>query len=215
MPSANSGPMSTYASVGKRALDIILVLLLLPLAIPVGLLIATAILLTDGGNVLYRAPRVGARGGDFSIVKFRTMVRNSDVVLRELREAYPQMDAEFEDSVKLRRDPRITRLGRVLRRTSLDELPQLLNVLKGDMSLVGPRPVTRREWERFYGNQAEFVFRSRPGLTGYWQVSGRSLLPYRQRINLDLAYAERCGFATDLSILVRTIPTVLRGHGAF
>ena len=200
---------------GKRVLDVVLVLLMLPIAIPVGLLITLVILITDGGPILYRASRIGAAGDDFSIIKFRTMVRNSDAALQELRDAEPHVDREFAEAIKLRSDPRVTRLGNVLRRTSLDELPQLFNVLKGEMSLVGPRPVTRHEWDRFYGEQAPFIFRSRPGLTGVWQVSGRSLLPYRQRIKLDLAYAQDCRLTTDLSILVRTIPTVLRGHGAF
>jgi lipopolysaccharide/colanic/teichoic acid biosynthesis glycosyltransferase len=201
--------------VGKRVLDVVLVVLMLPLAVPIGLLIALAVLITTGRPVLYRSPRIGADGSDFSIIKFRTMVRNSEIVLEKLREEYPHVDHEFAESVKLRRDPRVTRLGAVLRRSSLDELPQLLNVLKGQMSLVGPRPVTRHEWDSFYGDQAEFIFRSKPGLTGVWQVSGRSLLPYRQRIKLDLAYANDCRLTTDVRILVRTIPTVLRGHGAF
>jgi lipopolysaccharide/colanic/teichoic acid biosynthesis glycosyltransferase len=209
------GGASAYRNVGKRVLDIALVVLMLPLAVPVGLLLALAILVTDGGPILYRASRIGADGLDFSIIKFRTMVRDSDERLIELRETNARADAEFAESAKLRRDPRVTRLGSVLRRSSLDELPQLLNVLKGEMSLVGPRPVTRHEWDRFYGEQAPFIFRSRPGLTGVWQVSGRSLLPYRQRIKLDLAYANNCRLGTDLGILVRTIPTVLRGHGAF
>ena len=200
---------------GKRVLDVVLVLLMLPIAIPVGLLITLAILITDGGPILYRATRIGADGDDFHIIKFRTMIRGSEAKLAELREAQPQVDHEYAESIKLRNDPRVTRLGAVLRRTSLDELPQLLNVLKGEMSLVGPRPVTRHEWDRFYGEQAPFIFRSRPGLTGVWQVSGRSLLPYRQRIKLDLAYANDCRLTTDVRILVRTIPTVLRGHGAF
>jgi lipopolysaccharide/colanic/teichoic acid biosynthesis glycosyltransferase len=209
------GGASAYLTVGKRVLDVVLVLLMLPIAIPVGLLITLVILVTDGGPILYRASRIGAAGEDFSIIKFRTMVRNSDAALQELRDAEPQIDREYAESIKLRSDPRVTRLGSVLRRTSLDELPQLFNVLKGEMSLVGPRPVTRHEWDRFYGDQAHFIFRSPPGLTGVWQVSGRSLLPYRQRIKLDMAYAQDCRLTTDLGILVRTIPTVLRGHGAF
>jgi lipopolysaccharide/colanic/teichoic acid biosynthesis glycosyltransferase len=209
------GGASAYLSVGKRVLDVVLVLLMLPIAIPVGLLITLAILVTDRGPILYRASRIGAAGEDFSIIKFRTMVRNSEAALQELRDAEPHIDREYAESAKLKSDPRVTRLGAVLRRTSLDELPQLLNVLRGEMSLVGPRPVTRHEWDRFYGDEAPFIFRSRPGLTGVWQVSGRSLLPYRQRIKLDMAYAQDCRLTTDLGILVRTIPTVLRGHGAF
>jgi lipopolysaccharide/colanic/teichoic acid biosynthesis glycosyltransferase len=201
--------------VGKRVFDVAFVLIALVVAVPVAALIALAILITDGRPILYRSKRIGADGNEFSIIKFRTMVRNSDVALAELREAMQSVDDEFSESVKLRRDPRVTRLGAVLRKSSLDELPQLYNILKGDMSVVGPRPVTRHEWDRFYGDQAPFIFRSRPGLTGVWQVSGRSLLPYRQRIKLDLAYAEDCRLVTDLGILVRTIPTVLRGHGAF
>jgi lipopolysaccharide/colanic/teichoic acid biosynthesis glycosyltransferase len=200
--------------VGKRVLDVALVVLMLPVAIPVMALISLAILLTEGRPILYRATRIAADGTDFSIIKFRTMVRDSDSALEELRldENY---DREFSETVKLRRDPRVTRLGALLRRTSLDELPQLFNVLIGEMTLVGPRPVTRHEWDRFYGDKAAFIFQSKPGLTGFWQVSGRSLLPYRQRIKLDLAYAQECRLTTDLGILVRTIPTVLRGHGAF
>ena len=209
------GGASPYVTVGKRVFDVAFVLVALVIAIPCAALIALAILITDGRPILYRSKRIGADGSEFSIVKFRTMVRNSDVALAEMREAMQSVDDEFSESIKLRRDPRVTRLGAFLRKSSLDELPQLYNILKGDMSVVGPRPVTRHEWDRFYGDQASFIFRSRPGLTGVWQVSGRSLLPYRQRIKLDLAYAEECRLTTDLGILVRTIPTVLRGHGAF
>ena len=188
---------------------------MLPIAVPLMLLIGLLIVLTSGRPIFYRSPRIGADGHDFSILKFRTMVRNSAAMLEQMRSEDPRIELELIESVKLRKDPRITRLGAVLRRSSLDELPQLFNVLKGEMSLVGPRPVTRHEWDSFYGENAPFIFRSRPGLTGVWQVSGRSLLPYRQRIKLDLAYATDCRLTTDLGILVRTIPTVLRGHGAF
>jgi lipopolysaccharide/colanic/teichoic acid biosynthesis glycosyltransferase len=201
--------------VGKRVLDVVLVLFMLPVAVPVGLLISLLIVLTNGFPIIYRSTRIGADGGEFKIIKFRTMIRNSAAMLDQLREENPAIDLELVESVKLRHDPRVTKLGALLRRSSLDELPQLLNILKGDMSLVGPRPVTRHEWDSFYGDNAPYVFRSRPGLTGVWQVSGRSLLPYRQRIKLDLAYASDCTLTKDIGILVRTIPTVLRGHGAF
>lgn len=208
-------PMSWYATLGKRVLDSMLVLVAIVVVLPVYAVIAFLVFVFDGRPIHYSSWRMGADGREFRILKFRSMRRGSDADLDRLHAVAPQLHREFAQSAKLRFDPRVTRLGRLLRRSSLDELPQVFNVLRGDMSLVGPRPVTRREWEEFYGDRASYVFRTRPGLTGLWQVSGRSLLSYDERIALDLTYAERCRLRTDLGILARTMPAVLRGYGAF
>jgi lipopolysaccharide/colanic/teichoic acid biosynthesis glycosyltransferase len=208
-------PPGRYAAVGKRVLDLTVVLAVTLVVLPFYALIALLVVLLDGRPVHYRGLRVGANGREFHIIKFRTMRNGSEDALEHFEAVNPQLGEEFRQSVKLRFDPRVTRLGRFLRRSSLDELPQLFNVLTGEMSLVGPRPVTRGEWDQFYGERASYVFRTRPGLTGLWQVSGRSLLSYEDRIALDLHYTRSCSLRTDLGILVRTMPSVLRGHGAF
>jgi exopolysaccharide production protein ExoY len=204
-----------YRDLGKRVLDVAIVFLFAPIWIPLYLLIAGLILLLDGPHVHHRSMRVGVEGCELAVLKFRTMRRDAQQLLDDLLLSDPSLAEEFATSVKLRFDPRVTPLGRILRRTSMDELPQLWNVLRGDMSLVGPRPVLQQELDEFYGASAGEVLRFRPGLTGLWQISGRSLLPYDERVALDLAYARRSSLATDLAILVRTVPSVVRGHGAF
>ncbi|QQA42709.1 sugar transferase [Pelagovum pacificum] len=201
---------SVYRRVGKRCLDLVLVALSAPLSVPLILLLA-AIVRLDGGPGFYRHRRVGRNGREFACCKIRTMVPNADAVLRRHLED-PALAEEWARSRKLRVDPRITRIGYWLRRSSLDELPQLFNVLRGDMSLVGPRPVVHEELAR-YGAARGAYLSVVPGLTGLWQVSGRNDLSYRDRIALDRLYAERLSFALDLRLIFRTVHAVVSGSG--
>jgi lipopolysaccharide/colanic/teichoic acid biosynthesis glycosyltransferase len=159
---------------------------------------------------------VGRDYRSFGCIKFRTMRRDADRILSRLLSESPDLQEEFRNDFKLRNDPRITRLGRFLRRSSLDELPQFLNVLRGEMSLVGPRPIVRHELPR-YGDRMEEVLAVRPGLTGLWQVSGRNNLSYDERVALDLRYARHRSVWMDLSIIARTIGVILdpRDRGAY
>ncbi len=167
----------------------------------------------DGGPVLFRHERVGYRGRTFLCLKFRTMAASGDAALRDLLARDPAARQEWAETHKLRHDPRVTPVGRLLRATSLDELPQLLNVLRGEMSLVGPRPVIMAELSR-YGADAAYYLAATPGLTGLWQVSGRSETSYEQRVQLDTAYVRTWTFWTDVAILLRTVPAVLLKRGA-
>jgi lipopolysaccharide/colanic/teichoic acid biosynthesis glycosyltransferase len=204
-----------YTRWGKRVLDIVLVVVLLPFWGLLYAVIALALYAAQGRPIHYRSTRVGVGGRELTIFKFRTMTTSADAELGALLAVHPALAQEFRQAVKLRCDPRVTRLGRLLRQASLDELPQLLNVIRGDMSLIGPRPVLWTELDELYGVHAAAVLLFRPGLTGLWQVSGRSLLSYEERVALDLRYTQECGLLADLGILLRTVPCVLRGDGAF
>lgn len=197
-----------------RALDLALILLALPLLLPVFLLIGLAIKLDSKGPVFYRQTRIGRGAEEFKVLKFRTMVQNADQVLEQVLNSDPALRAEWEADHKLRSDPRITRVGRFLRKASLDELPQLWNVFKGEMSLVGPRPIVRDEIP-FYGDLFKFYAQVRPGLSGLWQVSGRNDIGYHQRVRLDEYYVRNRSFWMNLHIIIQTIPAVLRRHGAY
>lgn len=199
---------------GKRVLDTILVLLAIPLWLPLYVVIGALLLLTQGRPVHYRQKRVGRDGKDFSIIKFRTMRAGADAELFEMLLREPGLDREYTSTVKLRLDPRVTPIGAQFRRWSLDELPQLWNVLLGDMSLVGPRPVKRGEWNNCYGSLACHVFRFRPGMTGLWQTSRRPATTYEGRVFIDAMYSTHCAQLSDIKILAATIPTIFRGHGA-
>jgi exopolysaccharide production protein ExoY len=199
----------------KRILDFCAAVVLIIIVLPCALLIIPAIVL--GGQMpFYSHVRVGKGGREFGCLKFRSMCRNADTKLAQLLERDPAAKLEWETRRKLRNDPRITRLGRFLRATSLDELPQLINVLAGQMSLVGPRPVTRTELAEFYGSLEAAAYCSvRPGVTGLWQVSGRSELGYKNRVALDAFYAQHLCLRTDLVILAQTIDIVVRQRGAW
>ena len=207
--------VGAYAAWWKRVFDLFLILICLPVWGLLYLFIAVVLLITQGRPIHYRSTRVGKGGRDLVVLKFRTMKLDADSRLAALLAADPELAQEYTETVKLRFDPRVTPVGKILRWSSLDELPQLLNVIKGDMSLVGPRPVLRAEMDEIYGPAAGRIMRFRPGLTGLWQISGRSLLPYSERVALDLRYAKTCSLWTDVSILLKTIPCVLRGKGAF
>lgn len=197
----------------KRLLDVVgafsLALVFSPLMIAI-----VVILHSEGGPVIYKHRRVGRAGKMFECLKFRTMVPNADQVLRELLEGDPELMAEWVRGHKLRSDPRVTRLGRFLRRTSLDELPQIWNVVRGEMSLVGPRPVVREELLK-YGRNVGVYMAARPGITGLWQVTGRNNTDYRRRVVLDTYYVRNHTLLLDLYILLKTTTVVLCGSGAY
>lgn len=197
----------------KRATDIILAASALLFLIPVLIPIALYIRLSDGGPALFRQRRIGRDGKEFMCFKFRSMVTDADVQLRNLLESDPHARAEWNATQKLTRDPRITGFGAFLRKSSLDELPQLLNILKGEMSVVGPRPIIRNEIEK-YGEHFRHYCQVRPGLTGLWQVSGRSDTTYDARVALDVEYVTDYSYMNDLKIIVKTVPAVLRSEGA-
>ena len=193
----------------KRAGDIGFSLLVLALGAPLLLLLAVLVKLSSKGSVFYCQRRIGRGYRGFGCLKFRTMRKDADRVLAQVLASDPELRAEFERDFKLKNDPRITPIGKFLRRSSLDELPQFINVLKGEMSVVGPRPIVWDELER-YGRNMDQVLSVRPGLTGLWQVSGRNNLPYETRVKLDLFYARNRSFWLDLGIILRTIGVVLR-----
>jgi len=205
---------SFYRRRGKRLLDMALGSLLLLGSLPLMLLVAVAVLITSGWPVLYTSERAGQGRRPFRLWKFRTMVRDADEVLERWQSSHPQLAAEYRSSFKLKDDPRVTALGRFLRKTSLDELPQLWNVLRGEMSLVGPRPVPLGELREKYGAMGDQVLTVRPGLTGLWQVNGRSNTSYAERVHYDCRYAGDVSLPLDLTILWRTLPAVLAGRGA-
>jgi undecaprenyl-phosphate galactose phosphotransferase len=196
----------------KRLLDIVGALALALLLSPV-LLLVSLILVRDRGPIIYSHSRTGRHGRTFGCLKFRTMVPNAEQVLRDLLHHNPELQREWMRDQKLRNDPRVTAIGSFLRRTSLDELPQLWNVLKGEMSLVGPRPVVRDEWQR-YGRHLDTFLAAKPGVTGLWQVMGRSDACYQRRVALDRYYVRKRTLLMDVSILLRTIKVVLQGRGA-
>ncbi|MCA3422931.1 MAG: sugar transferase [Roseomonas sp.] len=199
--------------IAKRALDIIGAGLGLVLLSPFFLIVALMVR-ADGGPAFFAHQRVGRGGKLFGCLKFRSMVIDSQARLEALLASDPAARAEWEATRKLKNDPRITRIGRFLRSTSLDELPQLINVLRGEMSLVGPRPVQVAEIDRYYGASAAHYMAVRPGITGLWQVSGRSETSYESRVALDVSYVSRPSMLTDLSILLRTPVAVLSRRGA-
>ena len=200
----------------KRIGDIIFSLIVLTLGSPIFISIAILVKLSSPGSVFYIQKRVGRNYREFGCIKFRTMYKDADDLLPNLLEKYPLMRKEFEKDFKLRQDPRITKLGRFLRRSSLDELPQFFNVLKGEMSVVGPRPIVSNEIIK-YSLFMEEVISVRPGLTGLWQVSGRNNLSYKKRVELDLLYARNRNFLHDLEIIILTLGVLLfpMDRGAF
>ena len=192
----------------KRTGDVLFSLSVLLLGSPVFLLLAVLVKVSSPGPVFYVQRRVGRGYRHFGCIKFRTMRPDADRVLARVLAESPEMRAEFERDFKLREDPRITPIGRFLRRSSLYELPQFLNVLRGEMSLVGPRPIVDKEINR-YGPYMDEVLAVRPGLTGLWQVSGRNNLSYAKRVRLDVAYARGRSFLLDFAIILRTFGVLL------
>lgn len=193
----------------KRALDLAGACLMLVILSPVLLLIAFCVKLDDGGPVFYRRRVVGQKG-EFDAFKFRTMRPDADAILA----ANPALREKFEQNFKLRDDPRVTRIGGLLRKFSVDEFPQLLNVLRGEMSLVGPRMITTAELEK-YGPFGRLLMQVKPGLTGYWQVNGRQRVSYEERVKMDVYYLRHWNLWMDFGILLKTPAKVVRGEGAY
>ena len=210
MAIARPMPRKWWRSGLKLAFEWPLALLIVLLASPFLLVIALAIRVTTGSPVIYRRRVVGRGGVEFDAFKFRTMVNGAERVL----EQDERLKDAFTVNWKLFDDPRVTRTGRLLRKYSLDELPQLFNVLRGEMSLIGPRMVSPPELGKYAGLTAKLLS-VRPGLTGLWQVSGRQNVSYGKRIELDMEYVDQCSLAMDVSILLRTVPVVLKADGAF
>ena len=198
----------------KRACDVAAALALLVFCAPLMAAVAVAIKAQDGGPVLFRHTRCGRGGESFGLWKFRTMRLDAAERLASLLEEDPEAEAEWTRTRKLRRDPRVTRLGRLLRKSSLDELPQLVNIIAGQMSVVGPRPVMADELAG-YGAARGAYEAVRPGVTGLWQVSGRNDLSFEARVVLDAAYVRDWSLMRDLAILARTVPVVLTARGAY
>jgi exopolysaccharide production protein ExoY len=198
----------------KRVIDIILALSGIVLLAPLLIICYVLTVITSPGPAIFRHRRVGFNGKHFDCLKFRTMVTDAPERLQRLLESDPAAAAEWAANRKLRHDPRITPIGDILRKSSLDELPQLFNVLRGDMSIVGPRPVTDEELERYKSSIGAYLA-CRPGITGLWQVSGRSSTTYDQRVAYDTFYATNWSVALDAKILVVTIPSLLTSDSAF
>ena len=197
----------------KRIPDIALALFLIVAFLPLLLLVAATVKLTSRGPVFFGHTRIGHGGRPFKCWKFRTMVTDGDAVLERHLAENPQARIEWERDRKLRSDPRVTRFGQVLRTYSVDELPLFFNVLLGDMSFVGPRPVTHDELDR-YGPAVEAYLAARPGITGLWQTSGRNDTSYEQRVEMDQLYATEWTFGLDVVIMLRTVPVVLGARGS-
>jgi lipopolysaccharide/colanic/teichoic acid biosynthesis glycosyltransferase len=200
---------SLRAEAIQRAFDIVVASMALVVAAPLMLGVAVAVGISSRGPVIFRQTRIGKHGEPFECMKFRTMRTDAQARLAALLLEDEEALAAFEKDFKLLADPRITRIGRLLRRSSIDELPQLINVFRGDMSIVGPRPVVPEELGR-YGSAAQIVLQVRPGMTGAWQVNGRNTTSYEQRVRLDLDYALNRSLQGDISILRRTIRCVLK-----
>lgn len=209
-PGRVSRPGNAYLNWGKRTLDVALVVLSMPVVLPLVLLFAL-LLWFEGGNPFYRQARIGKNGKEFSMLKLRSMVMDADARLARVLESDPEMRAEWETTQKLRNDPRVTPLGALLRQTSLDELPQLWNVLIGEMSLVGPRPMMPEQLA-LYGDPADYVALL-PGLTGIWQVSTRNESHFSYRATIDADYRKTVSFKTDVTLLLKTVSVVLRRTG--
>lgn len=199
----------------KRIFDIFFSVFILLLTAPILLLIALAIKATSPGPVFYRCIRLGRSGLPFTCWKFRSMHKDAEKKLKDLLASDPERKAEWETYWKLKSDPRVTWVGKLLRKTSLDEFPQFWNVLKGDLSVVGPRPVTLEEIQKYYGERASKILSIRPGITGIWQTSGRNLISFEERVQLEENYVDKHSFLLDLAIIAKTIPSLFYSKGAF
>jgi exopolysaccharide production protein ExoY len=198
---------------GKRLFDLALAVVLLPLAALLIPFIGVAIAVTSGGPVIFGQQRIGRNGRPFTIWKFRTMKADADRILREHLKGSAEAREEWQEKHKLGHDPRVTPLGRLLRETSLDEIPQILNILTGDMSFVGPRPIVARETIK-YAERLPYYLAARPGVTGLWQISGRCNISYGTRVILDETYVRHWTIGGDMWILLHTPRAVFRGDGA-
>lgn len=194
----------------KRLFDIVLSVVAIILLSPILLILFIIVKATSKGPAIYKHKRVGKDGKTIYIYKFRSMVVDADKMIHNFT---PEQKAEFEKNFKLENDPRVTKIGKFLRKTSLDELPQLFNILKGDIAFIGPRPVTQAETE-LYGSNRELLLSIRPGLTGFWASNGRSDTSYKRRRAMEIYYVKNRSFGFDIKIFFRTIITVFKGEGA-
>ena len=194
----------------KRVIDILISAIGMVLLLPVFLIISTIIRIDSKGPVFFVHKRIGKDGKEFGIYKFRTMVYNAEDLIKEFTE---EQQKEFRECYKLQHDPRVTKIGKFLRKTSLDELPQILNILKGDLSIIGPRPVIEEELEK-YGKYKEKFVSVKPGLTGYWAANGRSDTTYAERVQMELYYIDHMSLKLDIQIFFKTIIAVIKKEGA-
>ena len=213
-PARSSRAVATSADRVTRVIDVVVCLVALAILLPFAAIVAVAIKLQDGGPILFGHMRIGRDGRLFRCWKFRSMVVNAEQRLAALLARDPAARAEWEADHKLRNDPRITWLGHFLRKSSIDELPQLINVLRGEMSLVGPRPVVQAEALR-YGRYFREYCAVRPGITGLWQVMGRNDVSYRRRVALDVAFVRSQSVSLYLTILILTVPAVFSRNGVY
>ena len=209
LPAHSSRPGGAIGGFAKRLTDVVIASIALVALAPLMLTIAALVRLTMGGPAIFAHTRVGLNGRAFRCYKFRTMINGAEDHLSHYLTQNPELNRQWQEAQKLGRDPRITTFGALLRKSSLDELPQLFNVLRGDMSCVGPRPIVSTELDR-YGADVQHYLRSRPGLTGLWQISGRSNVSYGKRVVLDSLYVRNWSMLLDLAILIRTIPALLK-----
>lgn len=194
----------------KRFMDIVLASIGLVVLSPVFLVIAILIKTESKGKVFFKHKRIGKNGKEIYIYKFRTMVENAEDLIKQFT---PEQMKEFKENFKLENDPRVTKIGKILRKTSLDELPQLINIIKGDISIIGPRPVISEELEKYGMNKNRFLSVT-PGLTGYWAANGRSNTTYEQRMEMELYYVDNMSFKLDLKVFFKTVLSVLKREGA-
>ena len=194
----------------KRILSILCSVISIIVLSPLFIIISLVVKISSKGSVFFIHERIGLKGKKFKLIKFRTMVDNAEDMIAAFT---PEQKKEWEENFKLKDDPRITKIGKFLRKTSLDELPQLINILKGDMSFVGPRPIVEDELS-WYGDNKEKLLSVKPGLTGWWAVNGRSDVPYPERCDLELYYVDRISFGFDLLILLKTLGAIIRKDGA-
>ena len=194
----------------KRILSILCSVISIIVLSPLFIIISLIVKISSKGSVFFIHERIGFQGKKFKLIKFRTMVDNAEDMIASFN---PEQKKEWEENFKLKDDPRITKIGKFLRKTSLDELPQLINILKGDMSFVGPRPIVEDELS-WYGDNKEKLLSVKPGLTGWWAVNGRSDVPYPERCDLELYYVDHVSFGFDLLILLKTLGAIIRKDGA-
>lgn len=207
-------PLSPLAALRWRLFDIVVAATITLAVLPSLVALCIILYLNDPGPIFYKHRRLGFRGRYFDCIKFRTMKVDGDAILREHLSRCPKARREWQETHKLRNDPRVTRIGAIVRKLSLDEFPQLINVLRGDMSIVGPRPIVEAEVGR-YGHYFEHYCLVRPGLTGLWQTSGRSDTSYQQRVNLDVTYVARKSVLLDTWLIFKTVPVVLLARGSY
>ena len=212
---SNSSSRSSRPTLaGKRLIDVTVAVAAIVFIAPLFVIIAALLLATEGRPIFIRQQRIGRGGKSFACLKLRTMVKNADETLAAHLAANPCARREWDETRKLRDDPRVTALGQVLRKSSFDELPQLFNIVRGEMSLVGPRPIVADEIPRYGAYFLDYA-KVRPGLTGLWQVSGRNDVSYNYRVQLDVRYVQQISIANDVVILLKTIPAVVKASGCY